>query len=172
MKRCSTIALLAVLTLTLSTGALHAAEAAPATDFTPVYIPKTKIYAQALVDEVAAKNPGMGVAIHAMPPGLGDKSCIIATNIPGRVGSPDTQSDINAMLKGDTILNPKLPESTKLLMLIPLKDSSNNIVGTLGLVFPYSPNGNQIPIFTKGTMIRNEMQKKVPNLAELFKTAD
>lgn len=170
MKNCPIAAIVAIMALGLSATAIPvSATFTPSTDFTPLFIPKTKIYAQALVEQLMAKNPELlSSAIHAVPPGGGDKSCIIACNMPERLGSPDTEGDMSAMLKGDTILNPKLPESERLLMLTPLKDASGKIIGTLGMVFKYTPNGDQTKSYLKGVALRDELQKQIPNLAALY----
>ncbi len=127
-----------------------------------------KIYAQTLVNELMAKNPDLlVVGLHATAPGAKDET-MIASNL-DRIGKKDDDDDIAVATERKTILAPNMKESNKFEVQVPIKDATGNIVGAAGLVFKYKAGDDEVKLHIKALAIRDELAKKIPNFAALFK---
>ena len=128
------------------------------------------IYAQTLVNEQMAKHPELLVlGMHAPKPGAKD-SHMIAANL-DRIGKADDEDDLAVAQERKTILAPNMKEPTKFEVAVPLKDASGKVIGSLSTVFKYAAGDDEVKMHTAALAIRDEMAKKIPNLAALFKPA-
>jgi iron complex outermembrane receptor protein len=128
------------------------------------------IYAQTLVNEQMAKHPELLVlGMHAPKPGAKD-SHMIAANL-DRIGKADDEDDLAVAQERKTILAPNMKEPTKFEVAVPLKDASGKVIGSLSTVFKYAAGDDEVKMHTAALAIRDEMAKKIPNVAALFKPA-
>ncbi|MDD3180564.1 MAG: hypothetical protein PHQ04_09455 [Opitutaceae bacterium] len=127
-----------------------------------------RIYAQSLVNEAMAKNPDLVViGIHASRPGSDDQR-MVATNL-DRVGKEDDEDDKSAARLNKTVLVPNPTDPTRFEVLMPMEDSSGNVIGAAGFVFKYRKGDDQVKLLIKATSLRNEFAKKIKTKADLFK---
>jgi hypothetical protein len=128
------------------------------------------IYAQTLVNEQMAKHPELLVlGMHAPKPGAKD-SHMIAANL-DRIGKVDDEDDLAVAQERKTILAPNLKEPTKFEVAVPLKDASGKVIGSLSTVFKYAAGDDEVKMHVAALAIRDEMAKKIPSVAALFKSA-
>src|SRR5262249_16589861 len=100
-----------------------------------------KGYGQELVDEVMAKERGLLVVVmHVSPPG-GTNYPIIAANI-GRIGKVADADDMRVITTGKTNLE-VAHGGTRFEVEMPMYDLGGNIIGALGIVFPYKKGANE-----------------------------
>jgi hypothetical protein len=126
------------------------------------------IYAQTLVNEQMARHPELVVlGMHAPKPGAKD-SHMIAANL-DRIGKVDDEDDLAVAQERKTILAPNLKEATKFEVAVPLKDASGKVIGSLSTVFKYAPGDDEVKMHAAAVAIRDEMAKKIPSVAALFK---
>lgn len=126
------------------------------------------IYAQTLVNEQMAKHPELLVlGMHAPKPGAKD-SHMIAANL-DRIGKVDDEDDLAVAQERKTILAPNLKEPTKFEVAVPLKDASGKVIGSLSTVFKYAAGDDEVKMHVAALAIRDEMAKKIPGVAALFK---
>jgi hypothetical protein len=124
-----------------------------------------KIYAQQLVGQIMAANPGLLTAgMHCVPPG-GEKQSIIASTL-NVIGKPSDPEDI---LRGSTTISPNL-KVPKLGIMLPLRDRAGNDIGSLGLAFKFQPGEDQVKYFAAATAIRDRVAQQIPALANLFES--
>jgi hypothetical protein len=128
------------------------------------------IYAQTLVNEQMAKHPELVVlGMHAPKPGANGKdSHMIAANL-DRIGKMDDEDDLAVAQERKTILAPNLKEPTKFEVAVPLKDASGKVIGSLSTVFKYAAGDDEVKMHVAALAIRDEMAKKIPSVAALFK---
>ena len=156
---------------------LHAADA-PAKNWTP---PTHKTYGQKLSDETMAKYPELlSVTLHGTPPGKTDVYTMFAGSFPERVGNPDDPDDIDVIKKGITIVDPRWNRTKdnpkKVVVLMPMRNAAGENVGLIVYAFKNPPaNANtsaaEIAYLQKSTVLRDELQKKIPSYAALFDEA-
>jgi len=125
-----------------------------------------KIYGQHLVDEAVAQNPELLVAMmHVTPPG-GSKNIVIASNI-GRIGKEGDQDDLRVIRTG--IANTEIASNGRRFEVeLPLLGVSSNIVGALGLVFPYRAGDDRDRLAKKAQAIRNQLARRILNAGNLL----
>jgi hypothetical protein len=128
------------------------------------------IYAQTLVNEQMAKHSELLVlGMHAVKPGAKD-SHMIAANL-DRIGKADDEDDLAVAQERKTILAPNVKEPTKFEVAVPLKDASGKVIGSLSTVFKYAAGDDEVKLHAAALAIRDEMAKKIPSVAALFKPA-
>ena len=129
-----------------------------------------KIYAQKLVNEVMAKNPDLlVVGFHAIAPGTTEQK-MIASNL-DRIGKDDDDDDKAVVNERKTICVPNAKEPNKFEIQVPMKDASGAIIGAYGFVFLYKAGDDEVELHRKGVVLRDQLAKKIPNLAALFAPA-
>ena len=122
------------------------------------------IFAQQLVTEIMAANPGLLAAgLHCIPPG-GAKQVIVASTL-NVIGKPSDPEDV---LNGGTTIVPSR-KAPKLGIMLPLLDSAGTEIGSLALQFKYQTGEDQVKYLAAATAIREHTAKRVPSLAALFK---
>jgi hypothetical protein len=126
------------------------------------------IYAQSLVNDEMAKHPDLLViGMHASKPGV-KTSTMIASNL-DRIGKADDEDDLAVSRERKTILAPNIKEPTKFEVAVPLKDASGRVIGSLSAVFKYAPGDDEVKMHTAALAIRDDIAKKTPDVAALFK---
>ena len=125
-------------------------------------------YAQRLVDETMHAHPELLVfAIHATPPGE-TTNIIIGSNI-GRIGKAADDDDSRVIDKGTT--NLEIPEGVRRFEVeLPLNDAAGHRIGALGEVFAFTPGVDKEASHTHAIAIRDELARRIPDSAALFKT--
>lgn len=137
--------------------------------------PDHKIYGQALCDEIMAKHPELiSVTLHGVPPGASKLYTMFAGSFPDRIGNPDDLDDIDVIEKGITIVDPRWHRTKdtvkKFVMMLPLRDASNENVGLIVLAYknPANSHKGEKDFFTASTVLRDSLKKKIPNYNGLF----
>ena len=126
----------------------------------------TKIYAQQLVDDVVARNPGLLVIVmHVSPPNSPD-NLIIASNI-GRIGKKGDEDDMRVITTEKTNLE-VAHGGTRFEVELVLRDTSGGNLGALGLVFPYKAGESKAALEKKAEKIRDALAKRILNVANLM----
>ncbi len=168
MKICANF----ICTVAVCLATLNAAEPPKPKNWTP---PATKIYAQALSDEIMAAHPELlSVTIHGVPPGLHDIYTMFAGSFPERIGNPDDDDDIMVSKLGITIIDPRWHRKDpvkKFVMMVPLRESSGESVGLLVLAYKADTSKTEKDYFLTSTALRDDLQKQIPNYARLFEPA-
>lgn len=150
---------------------LACASAAPAVADQPLgKAADNAIYAQSLVNDQMAKHPELLViGMHATKPGL-KSSTMIASNL-DRIGKADDEDDLAVSHERKTILAPNVKEPDKFEVAVPLKDAAGKVIGSLSTVFKYAAGDDEVKMHAAAVGIRDEIAKKTPNVAALFKPA-
>lgn len=126
------------------------------------------IFAQTLVNEQMAKHPELVVlGLHAPKPGAKD-SHMIASNL-DRIGKEDDEDDLAVAKERKTILAPNMKDAGKFEVAVPLKDASGKVIGSLSTVFKYTAGDDEVKMHQAALAIRDEVAKKIPDVAALFK---
>jgi hypothetical protein len=124
-----------------------------------------KSYAQELVDELVAAEPGLLViAMHVSPPGMANYP-IIASNI-GRIGKVADDDDMRVIETGKTNLE-VARGGTRFEVELAMHDVAGDTIGALGLVFPYRQSDSKRALEKKAIAIRDRMAKRILNAASL-----
>jgi hypothetical protein len=181
MKFVSSVAkavVVTVLGISLGSAVCATAETAPPPpkkkNWTP---PTTKIYAQALADEIIAKHPELiSVTFHGVPPGLDKVYTMFAGTFLDRIGNPDDPDDIDVITKGITIVDPRWQKNDpvkKFVMMMPLRDAAGGHIGLLVLAYkmPSSVAKTETEFFIAASTLRDNLQRQIPSYADLFKPA-
>ncbi|MDB6083425.1 MAG: hypothetical protein JWN43_1306 [Gammaproteobacteria bacterium] len=128
------------------------------------------IYAQTLANEVMANHPELVViGLHALKPG-NKVETMIASNL-DRIGKKDDEDDLAVAHERKTILAPNMKDPSKFEAAVPLHDASGKIIGSLSTVFKYSAGDDEVTIHKAALVIRDDIAKKIPDTAALFKPA-
>jgi hypothetical protein len=128
------------------------------------------IYAQTLVNATVAQHPELIiVGMHALKPGAKIET-MIAANI-DRIGKKDDDDDLAVAHEKKTILAPNMKDPTKFEVALPLKDASGKVIGSLSTVFKYSAGDDEVKMHAAAVAIRDDLARKIPTSADLFKAA-
>jgi hypothetical protein len=167
--------------LLLSATALWAADAAaPAPAKKKNWTaPAQKIYAQELADQILQQHPELiSVTLQGTPPGAAkDVYTMFAGSFPERIGNACDPDDIEVILKGITILDPRWRRTNdpvkKFVTLTPLRDTQGENIGLLVLAYKnHGSNAKTDDEFYAASMkLRLEIQKSIPSFAALFAPA-
>jgi hypothetical protein len=168
MKAPLKICALACLALSLSAVPLQA-QSTDAEKATWRKAADNKVYAQKIVNEEMASHPELLViGMHGVAPGASE-SRMIASNL-DRIGKKDDDDDIGVSNEHKTICAPNLKETFKFEVLMPLKDASGMVLdAAVGFVFKYQAGDDEVKMHALAVSIRDEMAKKIPTYADLFK---
>lgn len=125
------------------------------------------IYAQTLVNETMARNPGLVViGMHAAKPGTKDEM-MIATNL-DRVGKKDDDDDIAVATERKMILAPNLTDPSRFEVQVPMKDATGKVIGSFGFVFKYKEGDDPVRLLVRALTIRDELAERIPQIDALF----
>jgi hypothetical protein len=124
------------------------------------------IYAQQLVNRIIEENPDLRVvAMHVTPPNESD-NVIIASNI-GRIGKRADAEDLRVIRTGETLAKVN-KNGDRFEVELVLLDASGHPIGALAIVFPYQAGDDPEQFKKRATMIRDELARKIPQLAKLM----
>jgi hypothetical protein len=140
--------------------------------------PASKIYAQALSDQIMAAHPELlSVTFHGVPPKMTKVYTMFAGSFPERIGNPDDPDDIDVSTKGITIVDPRWHRTNdpqkKFVVLLPLRDASAQNIGLIVYAFKNdTPSANdERKYFMAAVNLRDELEKRIPSYAALFEPA-
>jgi hypothetical protein len=126
------------------------------------------IYAQTLANEVMANHPELVViGLHALKPGNKEET-MIASNL-DRIGKKDDEDDLAVSHERKTILAPNIKDPTKFEVALPLHDASGKTIGSISAVFKYTAGDDEVKMHKAAVAIRDDVAKKIPDAAALFK---
>jgi hypothetical protein len=126
----------------------------------------TKIYAQALVNQVIAKYPDLlVVAMHVTPP-KSSENVIIASNI-GRIGKKADAEDLKVINTGETLAKVN-KNGDRFEVELVLHDASQKSIGALAIVFPYKAGDDKSQFEKRAEMIRDELANQIPQAGKLM----
>ena len=126
-------------------------------------------YAQQLVDEVIAAHPEIEIlAIHATAP-ESDYNIIAGSNI-GRIGKKADNDDMRCFFTGKPNLEVN-STGKRFESEMQLHDASGQLVGVVGVVVAYKKGDDRQILFNHATRIRDELEKRIPDSASLFRSA-
>jgi hypothetical protein len=154
------------------TGAARAE--APAKNWTP---PPYRIYAQTLSDEIMRLHPELwSVTFHGVPPGLDKVYTMFAGSYPERIGNPDDPDDVDVIVKGISSVDPRWHRHdarAKFVLQLPLRDKAGENIGLLVLAYRTGPelHMGERDYFAAGTMLRDQLEERIPSLPALFAKA-
>jgi len=159
--------------LALSSGGTTLAEGA-AKNWTP---PAYKTLAQALTDTTMAAHPELlSMTFHGTPPGMDKIYTMFAGSYPDRIGNPDDPDDIDVIVKGITIVDPRWKRTKdsvpKVVMQMPLRDAAGQNVGLIVYAFKSTAgNAGERRYFQEAMDLRDAMARMIPTYAALFAKA-
>lgn len=136
-----------------------------------VYVPVNAPFAQDLLIAEKKAHPELQkLGLHAIPPGQQDYA-IIANPIPSKIGKKSSADDLTVVTSGKPFL--KADEKGKFYDLrLPISDASGNPIGFTVMEIPFNAATDLNDATAKATVIRDEMQKKIPGHDQLFKATD
>jgi len=151
---------------TLIITALAAAAAAPAVAATPARPIEANSYGHHLIAAELARHPHVSVmAMHAVPPGA-KTNVIVASNI-GRLGKPADADDLQVTASGQAKLSVN-PAGDHFEALEPLKDLDGQVIGALGVVFPYKAGDDKQAHVREAEAIRDELSHRISHAGNLL----
>ena len=143
--------------------------------------PTHKIYGQQLSDETMARHPELlSITLHGTPPGMNEVYTMFAGSFPERIGNPDDPDDIDVIKKGITIVDPRWNRTKdnpkKFVVLMPMRDAAGQNIGLVVYAFKNPPasantSASEIEYLRKSTVLRDDLQKKIPSYNALFEPA-
>jgi len=146
---------------------LYAETSAPQTEATQA---QTKRYAQELVDRTVARHAELlELDLHATPPG-GGESVIVASRNAARIGKKSDPDDLEVIKTGAPFVEINRIGDQNVEVHLQMRDISQAIVGEVEMTFPYPPGSgfDQDALIAAGAKIRDEMARRVLDLASLF----
>jgi hypothetical protein len=141
--------------------------------------PAQKIYAQDLADKVLQAHPELiSITLQGTPPDAAkDVYTMFAGSFPERIGNACDPDDVEVVLKGITILDPRWRRPNdvvkKFVTLTPLRDAQGENIGLL--VLAYKNHGadakSDDEFYAASMKLRQEIQQSIPSFAALFAPA-
>lgn len=141
--------------------------------------PAQKIYAQALAANILAAHPELiSVTLQGNPPGAAkDVYTMFAGSFPERIGNACDPDDVDVVVKGITILDPRWRRTNdlvkKFVVLTPLRDRTGENVGLL--VLAYKNDGANArtddQFYAMSMKLRDSIKQDIPSFAALFAPA-
>jgi len=126
----------------------------------------TNTYAQYLVDDTLATNPGIEViTLHARTPRSGPGYPIIASNI-GRIGKPADEADLQVISSGK-VQSAVDAKGRRLESKVPLQDASGATLGAVAIIFPYRALSNVERLQSLAEKIAASLRERIPTAAQL-----
>jgi hypothetical protein len=141
--------------------------------------PAQKIYAQQLADRILAAHPELiSVTLQGNPPGAAkDVYTMFAGSFPERIGNACDPDDVDVIVKGITILDPRWRRVNdpvkKFVVLTPLRDKTGENVGLLVLAYKNDGANHKTDdeFYAASMKLRHDIQKDIPSFAALFAPA-
>ena len=123
------------------------ARAAGPKNWTP---PAFTTLAQTLSDTTMRDHPELlSMTLHGVPPGMVQAYTMFAGSFPDRIGNPDDPDDVDVIVKGITIVDPRWHRTKdavpKFVVQLPLRDAAGNNVGLVVYAFhvPVASNAGE-----------------------------
>jgi hypothetical protein len=130
-------------------------------------LPQGKIYAQQLVDGLAAKHPELvRIGMHVTPPNKPD-NIIVACNQSERIGRKSDPEDLEAMKTGQPVV---LKEGENFDVTLPLHDASGKTIGAIGLTFKPRASEHDADAARRARAIAREIEKQIASRSQLFQS--
>ncbi len=127
--------------------------------------PSARIYAQRLVEELAARHPELvRIGMHVTPPSKSD-NIIIACNVPERIGQKSEPEDLKAMKTGQPVV---LKEGKNFDVTLPLHDAAGNTIGSIGLTFRPRAGEQEADAARRARAMAREIEKHITSTGQLF----
>jgi hypothetical protein len=124
-----------------------------------------RIYAQRLVDELAARHPELvRIGMHVTPPNKPD-NIIIACNMSDRIGLKSDPEDLKAMKSGQPVV---LKEGGNFDVTLPLHDAAGKAIGAIGLTFRSLPGEQSEGAARRAQAMAHEIEKQIASTNQLF----
>ncbi len=127
--------------------------------------PAPKTFAQKLVDELAAKYPGLvRIGLHVTPP-HGSENIIVASNVPEKIGQRSDPEDLKAMQSRKPVV---LKEGDDFDVTLPLHDAAGRVIGAIGLTFQPRRGEQELDAIRRARAMAGELERQIPAKAKLF----
>lgn len=134
-------------------------------------IPVKAPYAETLVvNTKAAHKELQKLGLHAIPPGQHDYA-IIANIYPEKIGKKSSAGDLVVVQSGKPSI--KKDEKGKFFdCKLPIADASGKAIGMTVMEIPFKSAKDADEALAKSTVVRDELQAKIPSYARLFEMAE
>lgn len=147
-------------TAVLSAAAFQAQAAEPAGTVRP------DSYGHHLIEAELAAHPHVVVmAMHVTPPGS-KTNVIVASNI-GRLGKAADADDLG-VISSKTVKVSLNAKGDRIEALEPLKDVDGEVIGAVGVVFPYKPGDDKAARAAEAEQIRDHLAKRIAHAGNLL----
>jgi DNA-binding beta-propeller fold protein YncE len=135
------------------------------------YISVKAPYAQTLVVNTKAAHPELQkLGLHAVPPGQHDYA-IIANGIPNKIGKKSSTNDLIVVKTGKPTV--KKNDKDKFFDLaLPMADATGKQFGLTVMEIPFKFAKDSDEALAKATVVRDQMQSRIPTFSRLFEEAD
>ena len=168
-----------LVSLLLGAVALSAADtpAAPPAKKKNWAAPAEKLYAQTLCDEIMAAHPELlSVTMQGTPPGLDKVYTMFAGSFPERIGNASDPDDIEVIVKGITIVDPRWRRKDpipKVVVLTPLRDATGENIGLIVIAFKNDAahTRSEREFYQLACDLRDSVQPRIASFAALFAPA-
>ena len=125
-----------------------------------------KSYGQQLVDQTLVQNPDILVMALHTKPSKGADWMITASNI-GRYGKKADSDDMRCINTGKPNLE-LAHGNSRFEVESALKDVSGDIIGAVGIVFPFHPGSDRIALQKRAEAIRDALARRIMNAGNLM----
>jgi DNA-binding beta-propeller fold protein YncE len=127
-------------------------------------------YAQKLVDEAIASNPGVQkMGIHVKPPDSQD-SVVIANGIPSKIGKKSSAKDLSVVTSGKSTVVKVNGASPFYDLALPLRDVAGKTVGLIVMEIRGTAANGEPDALHQAENIARSIDARIPNQAALFAT--
>ena len=115
------------------------------------------------------------MTFHGVPPGKSKVYTMFAGSYPERIGNPDDPDDIDVILKGITVIDPRWRRNDTVKRFVvqePLRDKAGENIGLIVYAFKTANGSKGERAYTKAAMdMRDELQSKIVSYSALFDPA-
>jgi len=126
-------------------------------------------YAQKLVEEAMASNPGVQkMGLHAKPSDSQDSE-VIANGLPSKVGKKSSAKDLSVLTSGKPIVARVDAASPFYDLALPLRDASGKSIGLIVMEIRDTAAKDEADALHQAQTITQAMEERIPNQAVLFK---
>jgi hypothetical protein len=128
---------------------------------------KGKIYAQKLVEELAARHSEVtGIEVSATPP-EGQHCVTIAATEAKDLGEKCDEDEFTAMRTAKPFVE---KEEDGFDITLPIHDATGKIIGTMGLDFKPEPGQKESEVVERAKQIARQFEERVPAKERLFES--
>jgi len=125
-------------------------------------------YAQKLVEEAMASNPGVQkMGLHVNPPNSQD-NVVIANNIPSKIGKKSSAKDLGVMTSGKSTVEKVNGTSPFYDLALPLRDAAGKSIGMIVMEIRGTAAKDEADALHQAESITDAMQQRIPNQTALF----